>query len=57
MFVATGARERLLEERRRSFADRYVDPMVAEANRLGIDADVLVALVRESSQAKAGIKV
>jgi len=38
MFVAVGARERLLEDRRRRFAERYVEPMVAEANRLGLDA-------------------
>ena len=37
MFVAAGARDRLLDDRRRRFAERYVEPMVAEANRLGID--------------------
>jgi len=35
MFVAAGARQRLLAERRRRFAERYVEPMVAEAGRLG----------------------
>jgi GntR family transcriptional regulator len=49
MFVAAGARERLLGARRQSFAERYVVPLVAEASRLGIDADELVTLVRESS--------
>ena len=49
MFVAAGARERLLGARRQSFAERYVVPLVAEASRLGIDADELVALIRESS--------
>jgi GntR family transcriptional regulator len=49
MFVAAGARERLLGARRSSFAERYVVPLVAEASRLGIDADELVALIRESS--------
>jgi GntR family transcriptional regulator len=57
MFVAVGARERLLDERRKRFAERYVDPMLAEAKRLGIDADALVALVAESSRAGGGIKV
>src|ERR1700691_5642636 len=57
MFVATGARERLLAERRRRFAERYVEPLLAEANRLGIDADALVALIRESDQTQGGIKV
>jgi GntR family transcriptional regulator len=49
MFVAAGARERVLSARRQSFAERYVVPLVAEASRLGIDADELVTLVRESS--------
>ena len=49
MFVAAGARERLLGARRRSFAERYIVPLVAEAGRLGIDADELVTLIRESS--------
>ena len=57
MFVAAGARERLLDARRKGFVERYVEPMVAEASRLGIEADALVAMVRESSQAQEGMKV
>ena len=38
MFVALGAREQLLATRRKLFAEQYVDPMVAEANRLGMTA-------------------
>jgi GntR family transcriptional regulator len=48
MFVAAGARKRLLAERRQQFADQYVEPLVAEARRLDIDADTLTALVRDS---------
>jgi GntR family transcriptional regulator len=47
MFVAEGARERLVHARRRRFADRYVRPLVVEAARLGIELDELLALVRE----------
>jgi GntR family transcriptional regulator len=57
MFVASGARARLLEDRRKAFAERYVSPMVAEANRLGIDADTLVSMVRESDHVQGGIKI
>ena len=57
MFVAAGARERLLDARRKGFVERYVEPMVAEASRLGIEADALVAMVRESSHAQEGMKV
>jgi GntR family transcriptional regulator len=49
MFVAAGARARLLAERRKRFAERYVEPLVAAASRLGIGADELVALIREGS--------
>ena len=54
MFVAAGARARLLTERRKLFAERYVEPLVAEAGRLGIDADGLVALIREASYEQRG---
>jgi DNA-binding transcriptional regulator YhcF (GntR family) len=56
MFVAAGARERLLGDRRKQFAERYVDPLVTEASRLGIGADELVGLIRESSDAQRGIQ-
>jgi GntR family transcriptional regulator len=57
MFVAAGARDRLLAERRQGFTERFVEPLVAEASRLGIDADELVALIRESSDAQGGIRL
>jgi GntR family transcriptional regulator len=46
MFVAAGAQEQLRAGRRKRFADQYVDPMLAEANRLRIDTDTLVSLIR-----------
>jgi GntR family transcriptional regulator len=54
MFVAAGARAQLLAERRKLFAERYVEPLVTEAGRLGIDAEELVALIRESGYAQEG---
>jgi GntR family transcriptional regulator len=57
MFVAADARMRLLAERRKRFAERYVGPLVAEASRLGIDADDLVALIRESSYPQRGTRL
>src|ERR1039458_77552 len=47
MFVAAGARARLPAERRKRFAERFVEPLVAEASRLGINPNALVALTRE----------
>ncbi|MBS1673838.1 MAG: GntR family transcriptional regulator [Actinobacteria bacterium] len=46
MFVAAGARDILLSERRATFAERYLDPLLAEARTLGLDADDLAALLR-----------
>ena len=46
MFVAAGAQEQLRAGRRKRFAEQYVDPMLAEAGRLGIDTDTLVSLIR-----------
>jgi GntR family transcriptional regulator len=56
MFVAAGARERLLDERRKRFAERYIEPMLAEATRLQIDTDTLVSMVRESDPVQGGIR-
>jgi DNA-binding transcriptional regulator YhcF (GntR family) len=52
MFVAAGARQRLLEQRRRRFAERYIEPMVIEASRLGIGADELAGLIREAGHVR-----
>ncbi len=53
MFVAAGARDRLLSERRSAFADRFVDPLLAEARALGLGPDDLAALVRERAAERA----
>jgi DNA-binding transcriptional regulator YhcF (GntR family) len=47
MFVSPGARERLLSERRELFADRYLDPLLAEAGKLGLGPDDLSRLIHD----------
>ncbi len=47
MFVAPGARDRLLDERRTAFADRYVEPLLAEARKLGLGPADLTALIND----------
>ena len=54
MFVADGAREQLCARRRKQFAEQYLDPMLAEAGRLGIDTDSLVTLIRGSGWHNGG---
>jgi GntR family transcriptional regulator len=54
MFVAAGARERLLAERRQRFAEQYIEPMLVEARRLGMDEADLVSMVQESNHQSKG---
>jgi GntR family transcriptional regulator len=54
MFVATGARQRLLARRRSQFASRYIDPLLTEAARLGIGADELATLIKEARNEPEG---
>ena len=57
MFVAAGARATLLARRRAEFTDRYVEPLLTEATRLGIDSDELIALIKENSNERGGVPV
>jgi len=54
MFVASGAREQLRAARRKRFAEQYLDPMLAEAKRLGIDTDTLMSLIQGSGWHNGG---
>ena len=47
MFVAPGARDLLLAERRTAFAARYLDPLLAEARKIGLGPDDLSTLLAE----------
>jgi GntR family transcriptional regulator len=55
MFVAAGARQQLLEQRRKQFTERHIEPMIAEASRLGIDIDELTELIRKASGIEEGV--
>jgi GntR family transcriptional regulator len=52
MFVAAGARARLLARRRAEFTRRYVEPMLTEAARLGLGDDELLALIKETGSTR-----
>ena len=47
MFVAEGAREKLLKQRRERFVDEYVVPLVEEAGKLGISDEEIFQLIKE----------
>ena len=51
MFVAAGARELLMNERRTAFADRFVEPLLAEARKLGLGPEDLEQLIRDRAGA------
>lgn len=53
MFVAPGARDMLLGERRASFTDRFIEPLLAEAHKLGLGPDDLALLIRERAAVRA----
>ncbi|GAB2606914.1 GntR family transcriptional regulator [Pseudactinotalea suaedae] len=46
MFVTAGAREALLAERRTGFAERFLDPLLAEANAIGLSPADVADLIR-----------
>lgn len=47
MFVAEGAREKILKERRQSFIDDYIVTLVQEAHKLGITTEEIVTYIQE----------
>lgn len=57
MFVATGARQRLLAQRRAEFTQRHVEPLLTEAARLGIGTDELFALIRDAGTEREGVSL
>ena len=48
VFVAQGAREKLLEKRRKAFVDEYVFSLVVEAFKLKIPEGAVIADIREA---------
>jgi GntR family transcriptional regulator len=46
MFVAEGARERLVARRTESFRSEFLQPMLNEAAKLGIGPDELAAMIQ-----------
>ncbi|WP_433608408.1 GntR family transcriptional regulator [Dactylosporangium sp. CA-139114] len=47
MFVSPGAQTRLRQRRRDQFAEQYVEPLLAEAAKLGIDGHELTSMIEQ----------
>ncbi|MER7275899.1 GntR family transcriptional regulator [Dactylosporangium sp. NPDC000244] len=47
MFVSPGAQTRLRQRRRDQFAEQYVQPLLAEAAKLGIDGNELKSMIEQ----------
>ncbi|WP_132993190.1 GntR family transcriptional regulator [Gordonia zhaorongruii] len=47
MFVASGAHDLLRRERQQVFADRFIEPLLGEARRLGLAPDDVIALIQD----------
>lgn len=46
MFVAKGAKNRLVGKRKQAFSDEYVVPLVQEAEKLGISENEIIELIK-----------
>lgn len=49
MFVASGARDRLIGERAAQFHADYIEPLLGEAAKLGIDREQLITMIRKDN--------
>lgn len=51
MFVAAGARKKILEERKNSFYSNYIVTLLEEAKKLGIGTDEIIDMIRKGENA------
>jgi DNA-binding transcriptional regulator YhcF (GntR family) len=49
MFVASGARARLVTQRQDQFSERYIQPLITEAEKLGITVEQLTAMIQKGA--------
>lgn len=47
MFVSQGAKDKLMDKRRKAFSDEYVVPLVEEASNLGISTSEIINLINQ----------
>ena len=54
MFVAEGARDRIVAQRRDQFREQYVQPLLVEAEKLGISPEQLATMIQKPAIQKGG---
>jgi DNA-binding transcriptional regulator YhcF (GntR family) len=52
MYVAPGARAKLLDQRKEQFFEQYVVPLVREAEKLGISPEHLAGMIQRGVQVR-----
>ena len=50
MFVVEGAKEKLLNERKKQYKKEYILPLLEEGNRLGMSVDKVIELIKEEDE-------
>lgn len=48
MFVCEGAKDKLLEKRRKNFYENYIEKLIEEANKLDIGIDEIIGMLERS---------
>lgn len=48
MFVSTGAKEKIMKQRKEQFYDNYIKTLIEEAESLGITKEELIGMIREA---------
>lgn len=56
MFVAKGAMEKLLTERKQQFYEEFVSPLLNEAKRIRLDEDMVIELIKRKKDTNEGEK-
>lgn len=56
MFVAPGAKKMIKEKRKAEFEQNYLEPIVSEAKKLGIEKEDMVNMLNEAYEKMGGAK-
>ena len=50
MFVAQNAKEKITEERKKSFCSNYILPLIEEAKKLSISKDEILNMIKKEEE-------